>query len=61
MKALMVMAIITSMFQPIQTETDMLNLNTVTNWETDTEDNTMVLTLYTDTGDMYVLEKEVNQ
>lgn len=61
MKALMVMALITSLFQPMQTETDILNLNTVTNWETDMEDDTMVLTLYTDTGDMYVLEKEVNQ
>lgn len=60
MKALMVMTLITSLFQPMQTETDILNLNTVVNWETDMEDDTMVLTLYTETGDMYVLEKEVN-
>lgn len=63
MKVFMIMAIIASMAQPIPMETakDNLDLNTVTNWETDMEDNTMVLTLYTDAGDMYVLEKEVNQ
>lgn len=63
MKVLMIMAIIASMAQPMPMETakDNLDLNTVTSWETDMEDNTMVLTLYTDAGDMYVLEKEVNQ
>ena len=63
MKVLMIMAVIASMAQPMPMETakDNLDLNTVTSWETDMEDDTMVLTLYTDTGDMYVLEKEVNQ
>ena len=63
MKVFMIMAVIASMVQPMQMETakDNLDLNTVTSWETDMEDNTMVLTLYTDAGDMYVLEKEVNQ
>ena len=63
MKAFMIMAVVASMFQPMPMETakDNLDLNTVTSWETDMEDDTMVLTLYTDTGDMYVLEKEVNQ
>ena len=63
MKVFMIMAVIASMVQPIPMETakDNLDLNTVTNWETDMEDNTMVLTLYTDAGDMYILEKEVNQ
>lgn len=63
MKVFMIMAVIASMAQPIPMETakDNLDLNTVTSWETDMEDNTMVLTLYTDAGDMYVLEKEVNQ
>ena len=63
MKVFMIMAVIASMVQPIPMETakDNLDLNTVTSWETDMEDNTMVLTLYTDAGDMYVLEKEVNQ
>ena len=63
MKVFMIMAVIASMVQPIpmETEKDNLDLNTVTSWETDMEDDTMVLTLYTDAGDMYVLEKEVNQ
>lgn len=63
MKVLMIMAVIASMVQPMQMEIvkDNLDLNTVTSWETDMEDDTMVLTLYTDAGDMYVLEKEVNQ
>ena len=63
MKVFMIMAIIASMAQPIPMETakDNLDLNTVTSWETDMEDDTMILTLYTDVGDMYVLEKEVNQ
>lgn len=63
MKVLMIMAVIASMAQPMPMETakDNLDLNTVTSWETDMEDDTMVLTLYTDIGDMYVLEKEVNQ
>ena len=63
MKIFMIMAVIASMVQPIPMETvkDNLDLNTVTSWETDMEDDTMVLTLYTDAGDMYVLEKEVNQ
>lgn len=63
MKVFMIMAVIASMVQPIPMETskDNLDLNTVTSWETDMEDDTMVLTLYTDAGDMYVLEKEVNQ
>lgn len=63
MKVFMIMAVIASMVQPMPMETakDNLNLNTVTSWETDMEDDTMVLTLYTDAGDMYVLEKEVNQ
>jgi len=63
MKVFMIIAIIASMAQPMPMETakDNLDLNTVTSWETDMEDDTMVLTLYTDTGDMYILEKEVNQ
>lgn len=63
MKVFMIMAVIASMVQPIPMETakDNLDLNTVTSWETDMEDDTMILTLYTDVGDMYVLEKEVNQ
>lgn len=63
MKVFMIMAVIASMVQPMPMETakDNLDLNTVTSWETDMEDDTMVLTLYTDAGDMYVLEKEVNQ
>ena len=63
MKVFMIMAVIASMVQPMPMEIakDNLDLNTVTSWETDMEDDTMVLTLYTDTGDMYILEKEVNQ
>jgi len=37
---------------------NILDLSTVTSWETDKEDSTLILTLTTETGDMYVLEKE---
>lgn len=48
MKTFMVMAMVASMFQPtIQVETakDNLDLNTVASWETDMEDDTMILTI----------------
>ena len=64
MKVFIIMTMVTSMLQPtvpVETAKDSLDLNIVASWETDIEDDTMVLTLYTDTGDMYILEKEVNQ
>jgi len=43
-----------------QPNPNILDLSTVTSWETDKEDSTLILTITTETGDMYVLEKEMH-
>ena len=43
-----------------QPNPNVFDLSTVTSWETDKEDSTLILTLTTETGDMYVLEKETH-
>lgn len=46
-------------YVPPVAEPDTINLATVCDWETDMEDDTLVLTLRTESGDMYVLEKNL--
>lgn len=46
-------------YVPPVAEPDTINLATVCDWETDMEDDTLVLTLRTESGDVYVLEKNL--
>ena len=46
-------------YVPPANDPDVINLETVCDWETDMEDDTLVLTIRTESGDMYVLEKNL--